>query len=32
VPIPVTVCLVWERDGVEYLDAVETDWGSLCSP
>jgi hypothetical protein len=29
VPMPVTVRLVWERDGVEYLDTVATQWGGL---
>lgn len=29
VPIPVAVRLVWERDGVEYLDTIATAWGGL---
>lgn len=28
-PVPVTVRVVWERDGVEHLDAIATDWGGL---
>jgi hypothetical protein len=27
--VRVTVRLVWERDGVEYLDTIATHWGGL---
>jgi hypothetical protein len=29
VPVPIRVRLVWEKDGVEYIDTVAHDWGGL---
>lgn len=29
VPVRVRVRLVWEKDGVEYVDTVARDWGGL---